>query len=71
MLVTVNTKSNFKNLNDKWLLVEESNGTRITCKVFSKEFKKFILIDFTLSEVTGITDTKEQSIIDEAYLVTV
>jgi hypothetical protein len=41
----VNTKSNFKNLNGKWLNVTEIVGKRVSCKVDG------VTMDFDLKEV--------------------
>jgi hypothetical protein len=51
MKVTVNTKSNFRNLNGVELDVSEIHGTRVSCAVFNEDLNASETIDFTLSEV--------------------
>ena len=51
MEAKVNTKSNYKNLNNTWLEVKELAGKRVSCLVFSDEFQKNITVDFCLNEV--------------------
>jgi hypothetical protein len=53
-IVVVNTKSNFKNLNFKELVLIEIFGTRVTASVYSEELAMHQNVDFTLSEVESI-----------------
>jgi hypothetical protein len=50
MLATINTKSNYRNLNGRTLLVKEIVGRRVTCMVFMPEVGKFNPVDFTIDE---------------------
>lgn len=54
----INTRSNYRGLNDKWLLVKEIKGRRITCTISTIENITHgeIDIDFTLDEVMGFRD---------------
>lgn len=54
MKALINTKSNYKGLNNQWLEVQEINGIRITCKVFFEEFQKYNNVDFTAKEVKSV-----------------
>ena len=51
-----NTKSNYRNLNGKELLVKEIVGRRVTCKVQDSEFPKALCIDFMMHEVELLPD---------------
>ena len=55
MKAKVNTKSNYKNLNGKWLDVIEIVGTRVSCSVDSNEFGKQT-VDFHLRELTDLSE---------------
>jgi len=48
------TKSNYRNLNDKWLPIKEASGTRISCVIKDEETGNDITVDFTLKECIGI-----------------
>lgn len=50
--VIINTKSNYRNLNDTIQEVFERVGTRITCLIFIPEYGKEMQVDFHISEVT-------------------
>lgn len=52
--VKINTKSNYRNLNGKWLEVFEAVESRITCFVLDDETGKVIKIDFNVSEISGM-----------------
>jgi hypothetical protein len=52
LLAKVNTKSNFRQLNDTYLNVDEIQGNRVTCYVYDHDYKKYIKVDFNLLEVT-------------------
>jgi hypothetical protein len=52
LLAKVNTKSNFRQLNDIYLNVDEIQGNRVTCLVYDHDYKKYIRVDFNLLEVT-------------------
>ena len=56
MIVKVNTKSNYRNLNGQWLEVKEIVGTRVSCVVETEEYGKQT-VDFNLSEVTEMNTT--------------
>ncbi len=51
MKVKVNTKSNYRKLNNKPLDVFEIKGTRVTCLYNDPEFAQPIKVDFQLNEV--------------------
>ena len=57
MKVKVKTKSNYRNLNDRWLELKEVVGKRVTCIVELEGLGKQT-IDFTLNEVIEIDTTK-------------
>lgn len=51
ILAKIETKSNYKKLNGKFLEVKELQGTRVSCLVFSEELGKYVTTDFQLKEV--------------------
>lgn len=51
MKAVIKTKSNYMNLNGQALPVVELAGRRVSCKVWSEEFGKYLTVDFALSEV--------------------
>ena len=56
MKAKVNTKSNYRNLNEQWLEVKEIVGTRVTCIVETEEYGKQS-VDFNLKEITEMDTT--------------
>lgn len=52
--VKVNTKSNFMDLNGKWLSVYEFKGRRVTVKYHHTETEAVHTIDFTIDEVVEL-----------------
>lgn len=51
MKAKVNTKSNYRNLNGKWLDVKEIVGSRVSCVVFIEELQIKTTVDFNLKEI--------------------
>ena len=47
----IETKSNYKNLNGKFLKVKELQGTRVTCELITEEHIQPLNVDFQLKEV--------------------
>lgn len=47
----IETKSNYKNLNGKFLKVKELQGVRVSCELISEEHAQPLTIDFNLNEV--------------------
>lgn len=45
------TKSNYRDLNGKWLHLKEVHKTRVSAIIFDDEIGKDIITDFNLSEV--------------------
>jgi hypothetical protein len=52
LLAKVKTKSNFRQLNDTYLPIDEMQESRVTCLVYDHDYKKYIKVDFHLTEVT-------------------
>lgn len=52
MKVQVNTKGNYRDLNGKWLNVQDAQGTRVS--VVASVDGRDTTIDFQLKEVTAI-----------------
>lgn len=53
MKVKVHTKSNYRNLNGKWLKVLQLAGKRVTCVVDLPDFGRQN-VDFTIDEIIAI-----------------
>jgi len=47
----VKTKSNFRKLNGKELILEEIAGTRVSARIPDKTPQGYSIVDFTLTEV--------------------
>jgi hypothetical protein len=56
MQALIKTKSNFRNLNNQWLVVKEMKGKRVTCSIVADG--QPLNVDFTLSEVVEFDSTK-------------
>lgn len=56
IVAKINTKSNFQNLNGKWLEVKEMVETRVTCSIQFAEFGKKT-VDFHLKEIVAFDTT--------------
>lgn len=59
MTIKVQTRSNYRNLNGKLLVVSETTGTRVTCLVFDPETQKPVTVDFKLSEIVEMNYKSE------------
>lgn len=47
----IETKSNYKKLNGKFLKVKELQGVRVSCELITEEQAQPLTIDFNLKEV--------------------
>ena len=47
----IQTASNYRGLNGQSLQVMELAGKRVSCRVYDADSNKFIIADFTLSEI--------------------
>ena len=54
MKVLVNTKSNYKNLNGKWVTVKEFLGTVIACEIYCEELGRMMTFDLSINEIKEI-----------------
>ena len=54
MKVLVNTKSNYKNLNGKWVTVKEFLGTVIACEIYCEELCRIMTFDLSIKEIKEI-----------------
>ena len=59
MLAKVNTKSNYRGLNGKWLEVKELNGRRVTLWATVEDLGR-ITIDFSIKEIEEFSSSKTQ-----------
>lgn len=55
----INTKSNYRNLNDQFLDVHQMAGRRVTC-ICQNEFGHNIYVDFTIDEVSEFLETTDK-----------
>jgi len=51
MKALINTKSNFRNLNNSWQKVCEISGNRVTCIIYDENTGHEIKADFSMSEI--------------------
>lgn len=58
MYATINTKSNYRNLNGQELEVVKFEGTSISVKYFNEEFQADITTSFNLTEISAIREFK-------------
>lgn len=52
-IAKINTKSNYRNLNGKWLEVKQFLGTMVACSFYSLDGIERT-VDFNLSEISSI-----------------
>lgn len=60
MKALIETKSNYRNLNGKWVKIKQFLGTQVACEIETEEHGT-ITSDFNLSEIKSIKQDYESN----------
>lgn len=62
MRALVNTKSNFRDLNGKWVKIRQFLGSIVYCEFYCEESKQVIKFDLAMAEIKEIKEDKNDPI---------